>query len=198
VRGLFREYSYAGVPSRGEQWHCTSSRNQPRRLLDQTVPGLRAEGPVHNGQRAADLALGARSRRTREVRIVPILLETSKIQRCRKSRENGFLEISTAATRCRAGAEVRAHFCAKTMRFLTSPHTKRISGPGKFRSSPKKDFCNNICHKRTRSYSGMPATRRIPAILLFILGSRKLGFFSNLETVNSGAVVSVFFIASRA
>ena len=30
------------------------------------------------------------------------------------------------------------------MRSLTSPHTKRISGPRKFRSSPKKDFCNNI------------------------------------------------------
>jgi hypothetical protein len=30
------------------------------------------------------------------------------------------------------------------MRFLTSPHTKRISGPRKFRSSPQKNFCNDI------------------------------------------------------
>src|SRR5882672_1097824 len=35
------------------------------------------------------------------------------------------------------------------MMSLTSPHTKRISGPRKFRSSPKKDFCNNICQKAT-------------------------------------------------
>jgi hypothetical protein len=27
---------------------------------------------------------------------------------------------------------------------LTSPRAERISGPEKFRSSPQKDFCNNI------------------------------------------------------
>jgi hypothetical protein len=31
-------------------------------------------------------------------------------------------------------------FLRETMRSLTSPHTKRISGPRKFCSSPKKDF----------------------------------------------------------
>jgi hypothetical protein len=30
-------------------------------LLDQRLSGLRAEGQMHNGQRAADLTLGARS-----------------------------------------------------------------------------------------------------------------------------------------
>ena len=32
---------------------------------------------------------------------------------------------------------------------LTSPLVKRVSGSKKFRSSPQKDFCNNICHVRT-------------------------------------------------
>src|SRR6476660_2090168 len=41
----------------------------------------------------------------------------------------------------------------ETMRSLTSPHTKRISGPRKFRSSPKKDFCNNICQRATSTQS---------------------------------------------
>jgi hypothetical protein len=34
---------------------------------------------------------------------------------------------------------------------LTSPHAKRISGSKNFRSSPQKDFCNNICHNRTHA-----------------------------------------------
>ena len=36
-------------------------------------------------------------------------------------------------------------FLYETMWSLISPRAKRISGPRKFRSSPKKDFCNNIC-----------------------------------------------------
>ena len=35
-------------------------------------------------------------------------------------------------------------FSWETMRTLTSRYTKRISSPRKFRSSPPKDFCNNI------------------------------------------------------
>jgi hypothetical protein len=38
----------------------------------------------------------------------------------------------------------------ETMWSLTSPRTKRIGGPKKFCSSPKKDFCNNICQLRTQ------------------------------------------------
>jgi hypothetical protein len=34
------------------------------------------------------------------------------------------------------------------MRTLTSPYAKRISSPRKFRSSPQKDFCNNIGQKQ--------------------------------------------------
>jgi hypothetical protein len=34
---------------------------------------------------------------------------------------------------------------------LTSPREKRISGPWKFRSSPEKDFCNNIGRRKADS-----------------------------------------------
>ena len=37
----------------------------------------------------------------------------------------------------------------ETIWSLTSPLVKRISGSKKFRSSPQKDFCNNIGTKRT-------------------------------------------------
>jgi 2-haloalkanoic acid dehalogenase type II len=36
---------------------------------------------------------------------------------------------------------------------LTSPLVKRTSGSKKFRSSPQKDFCNNIGHKRNSTQS---------------------------------------------
>jgi hypothetical protein len=34
---------------------------------------------------------------------------------------------------------------------LTSPRVKRISGSKNFRSTPQKDFCNNICQQRTHA-----------------------------------------------
>jgi hypothetical protein len=37
----------------------------------------------------------------------------------------------------------------ETMRSLTSPRAKRISGSKKFRASPKKDFFNTIRQHRT-------------------------------------------------
>jgi hypothetical protein len=52
-------------------------------------------------------------RRVGHVRSVPILLQKSKIERCRKSRERGFLDVPTAAIPCSADAKVRGHFCAK-------------------------------------------------------------------------------------
>jgi hypothetical protein len=47
------------------------------------------------------------------------------------------------------------------MRSLTSPHTKRISGPRKFRSSPQKDFCNNIRQQQkwNNSFNHLVCTR---------------------------------------
>jgi hypothetical protein len=37
----------------------------------------------------------------------------------------------------------------ETIWSLTSPRVKHISGSRNFRSPPQKDFCNNICHKRS-------------------------------------------------
>jgi K+-sensing histidine kinase KdpD len=51
----------------------------------------------------------------RHVSNVPILLQKSKIERCRKSRESGFLDTSTAAIPRSADAKVRGHFCAKQL-----------------------------------------------------------------------------------
>jgi hypothetical protein len=48
-----------------------------------------------------------------QVRKVPIVLQKSKIERCRKSRESGFLDTSTAAMLRSADGKVRGHFCAK-------------------------------------------------------------------------------------
>jgi hypothetical protein len=39
-------------------------------------------------------------------------------------------------------------FLCETMLSLASPRAKRISGPKKFHSSPKKDFFNSIRQKR--------------------------------------------------
>src|SRR5882757_184825 len=38
----------------------------------------------------------------------------------------------------------------ETIRSLTSPRVRRISGSKNFRSPPQKDFCNNICQEQTR------------------------------------------------
>jgi hypothetical protein len=43
-----------------------------------------------------------------------------------------------------ADTKVGGSFLCETMWSLTSPRAKRISGPKKFRSSPKKDFFNTI------------------------------------------------------
>jgi hypothetical protein len=46
---------------------------------------------------------------------------------------------------------------------LTSPRAKRISGPKKFRSSPKKDFFNTIGHNRTDAIGVAWSTLSRPA-----------------------------------
>jgi hypothetical protein len=61
-------------------------------------------------------------------------------------------QISRQLHRCNAlhrRCEGPWSFSWETMRTLTSPYTKRISSPRKFRSSPQKDFCNNIGTKQT-------------------------------------------------
>ena len=42
-----------------------------------------------------------------------IVLQKSKIERCRKCRESRFLDASTVARLCSADAQVRGQFCAK-------------------------------------------------------------------------------------
>jgi hypothetical protein len=39
---------------------------------------------------------------------------------------------------------------------LTSPHTERVSGPEKFRSSARKDICNSIGQYQKCAYSQHP------------------------------------------
>jgi hypothetical protein len=69
-------------------------------------------------------------------------------------------QISRQPYRCNAlhrRCEGPWSFSWETMRTLTSPYMKRISSPRKFRSSPQKDFCNNICHEAT---SNVQAARK--------------------------------------
>ena len=47
----------------------------------------------------------------------------------------------------------------ETIWSLTSPLVKRISGSKKLRSSPQKDFCNNICQQQTPR--GWPPHRKL-------------------------------------
>src|ERR1700733_10115735 len=63
-------------------------------------------------------------------------------------------QISRQLYRCNAPhrrCEGLWSFSWETMRTLTSPYTKRISSPRKFRSSPQKDFCNNIDQQETHA-----------------------------------------------
>jgi hypothetical protein len=53
------------------------------------------------------------SRTSRHVRFVPILLQKSKIERRRKSRESRCLGVSTAAMLARPDTKVRGRFCVK-------------------------------------------------------------------------------------
>jgi hypothetical protein len=79
-------------------------------------------------------------RRSSNVAFWQILLQKSKIERCRKSRESGFLDTSTAAIPRSADAKVRGHFCAKQL----GPSHRLIRNasavPGNFDRRPKKTF----------------------------------------------------------
>src|SRR6476646_8390281 len=71
------------------------------------------------------------------------------------SRKQIFRHLHVARL-CSADVEVRGQFVRNNEAPLTSPNTKRISGPRKFRSSPKKDFCNNIGTFRTSRFVERP------------------------------------------
>src|SRR6267378_4351758 len=76
-----------------------------------------------------------------------IVLQKSKIERDQKFRESRFFDVSTAAKPRSADTMVRGRFLCERMWSLASPLARRISGPRKFCSSPKKDFFNTIGRK---------------------------------------------------
>src|SRR5207342_2289486 len=74
----------------------------------------------------------------------------------------------------------------ETMWSLTPPLAKRISGAKKFRLSPQRDFCNNICQfRKSPSYSTTSSacpisdagrvTPRVFAVLRFTANSKRIG-----------------------
>jgi hypothetical protein len=69
-----------------------------------------------------------------------ILLQKSKIEQPQKSR-TGLLCGSVAFQSRQEGPW---SILDEAIRSLTSPRVKRISGSKNFRSTPQKDFCNNI------------------------------------------------------
>jgi len=69
--------------------------------------------------------------------LVPILLQKSKIQQPRKSRECRFLAVSPLQRSVEPIRRLWSFLC-ETMWSLTSPHEQRTSGPKKFRPSVKQ------------------------------------------------------------
>jgi hypothetical protein len=104
-----------------------------------------------NGLATARSALGvpAGASRGAGVRSWQILLQKSKIEQPKKSRESRPLGFSAAASLFSGTTEIRDRFWMKRYGSLTSSSVKRISGSRNFRSPPQKDFCNNIGAFRT-------------------------------------------------
>jgi hypothetical protein len=85
----------------------------------------------------------------------PIVLQKSKIERLRKSRESRCLDISIAAMLARADAKVRGRFCAKRC----GPSRRRVrnasAAPKNFVRQPEKTFSTqstpeaDIAHRRS-------------------------------------------------
>jgi hypothetical protein len=103
------------------------------------------------------------SRTSRHVRNVPILLQKSKIERPRKSRESGFLDVSSAANLYRADRKDRGRFCVKRC----GPSHRRAQSASaaliNFVRQPKKTFSTLSANRRhgaigliTRRYLGPP------------------------------------------
>jgi hypothetical protein len=84
------------------------------------------------------------SRPGADVRLGPIALKKSKIERLGKSREGRLLDISAAARLSKTKCDGPWLRLCKSMWSLTSPRVERISGPEEYGSSAKKDFSNTI------------------------------------------------------
>jgi hypothetical protein len=80
----------------------------------------------------------------------------------------------------------------------TSLRAKRISGPGKFRSSPSKDFCNTICHKET--HAPQQTARRIgyPHALVLQLGNSVFNLICIAGTDNNVSAFNGERVCTRA
>ena len=80
---------------------------------------------------------------------------------------------------------------------LTSPRARRISGSKNFRSPPRKDFCNNICHKRTWPHHSITSSARADRPSGTSMPSAAVGFVmrlngggSRVATVNQPVLTS--------
>jgi hypothetical protein len=76
-------------------------------------------------------------------------LQKSKIEQPKNSRQSRSRGFSPAASLGSATTGTRDRFWTKRYGSLTSPRVIRICGSKNFRSSPEKDFCNNICQEAT-------------------------------------------------
>jgi len=100
---------------------------------------------------ALHVRVGSLKQTSRECPVLAIVLQKSKIERDQKFRESRFFDVSTAAKPRSADTMVRGRFLCERMWSLASPLARRISGPRKFCSSPKKDFFNTIGRQSGRS-----------------------------------------------
>jgi hypothetical protein len=114
---------------------CVACTHKLRRLRDRSMSAVtqRADVPYNE----------------RHVRYVPILLQKSKIERPRKSRESRFLNASIAATLCSEDTKVGGRFCVKR---CGPSHRRAQNAPAaleNFVHQPKKTFATksaNIGH----------------------------------------------------
>jgi hypothetical protein len=83
-----------------------------------------------------------------DVRKVPILLQNSKIEPLRKSRESGVLDALTAAKLCSAATKVRGRFCANRC------------GPSYIRVRNSSAVLENFGRHLKRTFSTLSATSR--------------------------------------
>jgi hypothetical protein len=79
--------------------------------------------------------------------LVPIVLQKSKIEQPRKSSQKLIFGLLCDSIAFQSRQEGPWSILEEAIRSLTSPRVKRISGSKNFRSTPQKDFCNNIVPK---------------------------------------------------
>jgi len=92
--------------------------------------------------------IATEERTLRHVRNVPILLQESKIERRRKSRESRCLDVSTAAMLARPDTKVRRRFCVKRC------------GPSRRRVRTASAVLKTFVHQPEKTFSTVSANRR--------------------------------------